>query len=126
MSFIIRKDGFNYAFNADACLSCGGRCCIGESGNIFVSTLEMQNISKLLGLDIVQFHKEYLVKKGYKFSLKEKKVGDSYDCIFFERSSGGCLIYEARPNQCKTFPFWDYFKNNVQELKQECPGIIDD
>ena len=126
MSSIIRKEGFTYAFDSNACAFCGGRCCTGESGNIFVTTLEMQNISKLLEIDIVQFHKEYLVKRGYRFSLKEKIVGDSYDCIFFNRESGGCDIYKARPKQCKTFPFWDYFKNNTQELKLECPGIVDD
>ncbi len=126
MSSIIKKEGFNYAFNADACSSCGGRCCIGESGNIFVSTKEMQNIAKLLEIDIVEFHKKYLVKRGYRFSLKENRVGDSYDCVFFQRESGFCKIYNARPQQCKTFPFWDYFKDNIQELKLECPGIIDD
>ncbi len=126
MSSIIRKEGYGYAFNAAACASCGGKCCIGESGNIFVTTQEMQNISKLLDIDIAEFYKKYLIKKGYRFSLIEKIVGDSYDCIFFERESGGCAIYEARPKQCRTFPFWEYFKNNIEELKLECPGILDD
>ena len=34
------------------------------------------------------------------------------------------MIYDARPNQCITFPFWDYYKTRLDELKQECPGII--
>ncbi len=124
MSFIIRKEGFSYAFDSSACVSCGGRCCIGESGNIFVTHLEIEKIIKVLDIDIVSFYKEYLVKEGYKFSLKEEKRGDSYDCIFFQRENGGCKIYEARPLQCRSFPFWDYYKNRVEELKLECPGII--
>ncbi len=126
MSSIIRKDSFSYAFDSSACASCGGRCCIGESGNIFVSPLEIENIIKILDLDVASFYKDYVTKQGYKFSLKEKKVDDSYDCIFFQRENGGCAIYEARPLQCRTFPFWDYYKQRVEELKRECPGILDD
>ncbi|MEA1918996.1 MAG: YkgJ family cysteine cluster protein [Campylobacterota bacterium] len=126
MSSIIRKDDFPYAFDLAACEPCGGRCCIGESGNIFVTPSEIEKIIQVLNIDVAQFYKEYLIKKAYKFSLQEKKVGDSYDCIFFERENGGCRIYEARPMQCRTFPFWDYYKNRVEELKRECPGILDD
>jgi len=125
MSLIVKKDDFSYAFDASACASCGGRCCIGESGNIFVTSAEIEKIIKILKTDIVSFYKEFLIKKGYKFSLKEKKFDDSYDCIFFQRENGGCQIYEARPLQCRTFPFWDYYKDRIEELKLECPGIID-
>jgi hypothetical protein len=126
MSSIIRKNDFSYAFDSSACASCGGHCCIGESGNIFVTPEEIEKITKVLDMDVVQFYKEYLRKQGYKFSLKETRVGDSYDCVFFERENGGCRIYEARPLQCRSFPFWDYYKNRVDELKRECPGILDD
>jgi Fe-S-cluster containining protein len=126
MSSIIRKNGFSYAFDSSACASCGGRCCIGESGNIFVTPAEIEAIVGILDIDVALFFREYLVKVDYKYSLKERRFGDSYDCIFFDRESNGCLIYEARPLQCRTFPFWDYFKNRVKELKLECPGIIDD
>jgi Fe-S-cluster containining protein len=67
----------------------------------------------------------YLFKKVYKYSIKELKYNNSYECIFYDRISNGCGIYDARPNQCKTFPFWDYYKTRITELKQECPGIID-
>ncbi len=123
---MIREAGYPYAFDSGACAACGGRCCTGESGNIFVSHDEINRIASLLDMDIVAFYQNYLVKKGYKFSLKERKVGMSYDCIFFERETSGCSIYEARPQQCRTFPFWDYFQTRVEELKAECPGIVDD
>ena len=125
MPTIIRQEGYRYAFDADACVSCGGRCCTGESGNIFVRPDEIRSIAELLGLDIEQFKIDYLVKKGYKYSLKEKIVDMSHDCIFYEREYAGCKIYAARPTQCRTFPFWDYYKERVDELKAECPGIID-
>ena len=76
-------------------------------------------------MDEEDFRKAYLEKRGYKYSLKERVVGMSHDCIFFDREKGGCSVYEARPKQCRTFPFWDYFKHRVDELKRECPGIVD-
>lgn len=122
---IIKEDGFSYAFETSACASCEGRCCTGESGNIFVTADEIKKIAKLLQVKEKKFIVSYLEKRGYKYSLKERIVGLSHDCIFFDRAIGGCTIYEARPKQCITFPFWDYFKNNLDELKAECPGIVE-
>jgi len=126
MSDLIRQEGFDFAFTPTACETCGGRCCTGESGNIFVSPQEIAALATLLKVNEVLFRDTYLLKKGYKFSLKERIVGMSHDCIFYDREAGGCGVYDARPMQCRTFPFWDYFKTHIGELKNECPGIIDD
>lgn len=125
MSNIIKQEGYSYSFDPSACSSCEGRCCTGESGYIYVTKTEIEAIAKFLNMDVIDFAKEYLFKKGYKYSIKERKVGDSYECIFYDKASNGCSIYEVSPTQCKTFPFWDYFKNRIDELKEECPGIID-
>lgn len=122
---MIKEDGFSYAFNPAACAECGGRCCTGESGNIFVSSEEIRALAHLLETDEADFRQAYLEKRGYKFSLKERIVGMSHDCIFFDREHNGCRVYAARPKQCRTFPFWDYYKTRVGELKRECPGIVD-
>ncbi len=121
---LMREDGFEYAFSPDACATCQGKCCSGESGYIYVTKKEIESISKLLELDVNIFVRDYLFKKGYKYSIKEIKFNDSHECIFYDRESNGCTIYDARPTQCKTFPFWDYYKTRVDELKLECPGII--
>lgn len=125
MSNIIKQDGFNYSFDALACSSCQAKCCTGESGYIHVNASEMESISKFLDLSIEDFTQNYLFKNGYKYSIKERKFGDSYECAFYDRASNGCVIYEVRPTQCRTFPFWDYFKTRVDELKLECPGVVD-
>ena len=126
MSTIIKEEGYPYSFDWSACATCQGRCCTGESGYIYVNKEEIENISKLLKLEIKDFVRDYLYKKGYKFSIKELKYNDSYECVFYDRESNGCGIYDARPLQCRTFPFWDYYKTRVDELKLECPGIIDE
>ena len=126
MSTLMRQEGFSYAFDPSKCAACEGRCCTGESGYIYLNNQEIEDIAAFLKLDIESFIAKYLYKKGYKYSIKERIVGLSHDCAFFDRSINGCSIYEARPTQCRTFPFWDYFKTRVGELKQECPGIQDD
>ncbi|MDB2562679.1 YkgJ family cysteine cluster protein [Sulfurimonas sp.] len=125
MSTLMKRDGFDYAFDPSACQECAGRCCTGESGYIYVSKTEVEAIAKLLKLEVKDFVKEYLFKKMYKFSIKERKNGNSYECIFYDTPTNACTIYDARPTQCKTFPFWDHYKTRVEELKLECPGILD-
>jgi Fe-S-cluster containining protein len=125
MSNIMKKESYPYAFDTSACASCEGKCCTGESGYIFVTRNEIENISKLLNLSVNDFGVKYLYKKDYKYSIKEVLVEDSYECVFYDKATNGCQIYEARPSQCATFPFWEYYKTRVDELKEECPGIID-
>ena len=85
---------------------------------------EIEKISQLLNLSVNDFGVKFLYKNGYKYSIKEVKYKGSFECIFYDRESNGCKIYEQRPSQCITFPFWDYFKTHIDELKEECPGIV--
>lgn len=122
----MRMQGFDYTFDPVACESCLGRCCTGESGGIFASMAEFKAIAGFLNLSMDAFIAGYLVKMDRRFSIKEISQGDSHDCIFFDRSRNGCSIYEVRPAQCRTFPFWDYFKSFPHALAQECPGVVFD
>jgi len=119
---LISKEGFNFKFNPDACRECEGNCCTGESGYIWVNSKEIEEISRFLGIDTEIFKERFLIKVGYRYSIKEKPYKNGFACLFFDN---GCKIYPVRPNQCRTFPFWDYFKNKIDELKKECPGIIE-
>jgi len=124
MSQIIKKDGFNFAFAPSACDTCAGNCCIGESGYIWINKAEMLTLSQHLKMPLDELKEEYLRKVAYKYSIKEKKLGENnFACTFFDLKKRQCSIYESRPIQCRTFPFWDYFKNNEQEVFDECPAI---
>lgn len=120
----MHEAGYNYSFDPNACESCGGNCCTGESGYIYLNQKEMEAIAGHLELSLVELKEKYLFKNGYKFSIKERIVEDSHDCVFFNRDINGCGIYLVRPNQCRTFPFWSYFKKHEDELRLECPGIL--
>ncbi len=59
---------------------------------------------------------------GIRKSLIEYGNGD---CVFFDANSRKCTVYNARPRQCRTWPFW---QSNVatpeawQETCDVCPG----
>ncbi len=120
---LIRKEGFTFSFNPEACTACQGRCCNGASDDIFVTGKEIKGISRFLGIETSRFIKEYLIKLPYKFSIKEIETGENYACIFFDKKMNKCFIYPVRPYQCRTFPFWSYFKDKPEEAERECPGI---
>ena len=122
---MITQEGFAYSFDEHKCATCEGNCCIGESGYIWINPTEMESLAKLLNIAVSELKKNYLDKIGYKYSIKEQQYGqNSYACVFFDMDKRQCSVYEARPSQCRTFPFWDYFKSNLEEVIQECPAII--
>ena len=124
MSNLIKKDGFEFSFDPNGCNSCKGNCCIGESGYIWINAQEMQALAIHLGLSIEELKKIYLNKIDYKFSIKEVKLSsNNFACCFFDLDKKQCSVYDVRPTQCRTFPFWDYFKENKEEVYKECPAV---
>jgi len=121
---ITHKD-YSFKFDENKCATCEGNCCIGESGYIWITMQEIDTLSKHLNITTKECFEKYLIKYGYKFSIKEKKISDNnYACVFFDLDKKQCSIYEARPTQCRTFPFWEHFKENIDEVVQECPAIV--
>ena len=120
---MIFDKNFSYAFDENACEKCGGRCCTGESGKIFASKEELEVLRKHLNLERKEFAEKYLRKVGFKMSFKEVECEDGFACIFFDTQKRNCSIYDFRPKQCRTFPFWEYFKTHQKELEKECIGI---
>lgn len=108
------KDGLRFE-----CQRCG-RCCRGEPGVVWVNKKEIEEISSFLGITKNAFAKNYLRSINDRFSLLEYGNGD---CIMYDN---GCKIYDVRPCQCRSFPFWTSNLENRSEwekLKKTCPGI---
>ena len=105
------------------CTQCGN-CCTGAPGYVWVNKEEIKAIASAIGeSDIDRFERQYVRKIGIRKSLKE--LPKSYDCVFFDGQTRRCTVYEARPRQCRTWPFWD---SNVRteeawaETCRVCPG----
>lgn len=123
---MLEEEGFSYKFDPIRCSTCEGNCCIGESGYIWITSDEIEKLSLFLGKSVDEVIASDLKKVGYKYSIDEIKLDeDNFACKFFDLNKKQCSIYEVRPKQCRTFPFWDYFKNKIEEVKKECPAIVD-
>lgn len=121
----IEKEGFSYKFKPSACDECGGACCIGSSGYIWAKYQEIVDIANFLELSVEDFATIYLRKVKHRYSLVEKRLSaENYACIFFDEIEKRCNIYPVRPLQCRTFPFWEQFKNDEDEVREECIGIV--
>ncbi len=121
----VSENGYNYQFTPSACGTCGGHCCTGEHGYIWIKYPEIEKLAQHLALDIKDFTKQYLKKVNYRYSLTEKQIAsDNFACVFFDTHKKQCSVYEARPSQCHSFPFWQYYRTHEKELRDECPGIV--
>ncbi len=103
------------------CTGCGA-CCTGSPGFVWVSEAEILAIADTLQISLEECVKRYIRKIGERFSLKE--LSPNYDCIFLKDKQ--CSIYHARPEQCRTFPFWPAVlasKDAWEKTSQGCEGM---
>lgn len=84
---------------------------------------EITRLHKHLGLDRETFIKKYTKLIGERISLQDVEE-DNWNCILLK--DGKCTVYEQRPLQCRTFPFWPQniiAKERWNGTQEECPGI---
>jgi Fe-S-cluster containining protein len=92
---------------------------------VFLSEKDLNKLASELKMDYNGFLSAYCRwverDRGVGFlSLKEKS---NYDCIFW---NSGCTVYQSRPLQCRTFPFWESILGSAKAWEAaafSCPGI---
>ena len=120
----MRKEGFSFDFNPEKCLECKGRCCSSKKPSYLpVNSGEISKIASFLKLSESELKKEYLRRNNSPYNIKDIKFDGYYSCVFLDRESGRCSIYEARPKQCMEFPFWDCYRTDYETLIEGCPAI---
>lgn len=123
------------------CTQCGN-CCTGGPGYVWITKEEIVRIAQHLQITPQQMVERYCRKINGQFSLTEIRRGDQYDCVFLKdkkikyRPQGAdkeiqttirvCSVYDVRPLQCRTFPFWKgalHSREAWQATGERCPGI---
>jgi Fe-S-cluster containining protein len=109
---------------AFGCTRCS-KCCTGEPGYVFLSKTDLSRLLDHFSLAFRVFYREYCrlvnVGEGFAISLRERS---DHACIFW--GNEGCSVYEARPIQCSTYPFWSSILSTSEAWEEEakdCPGI---
>jgi Fe-S-cluster containining protein len=97
---------------------------------VFLSKDDIGSLTGALGINRAEFEALYCrwISAGSveQLSLKEKS---NYDCIFWQKDGAmmeGCSVYEYRPLQCRTFPFWQSVvasRDAWKQMAKDCPGM---
>ena len=111
------------------CTLCGN-CCSGPEGYVLYTDDEGHALAARLGITFEQFVRDYTKETIVGRSLKEKPGPGGLDCIFLDRDSipgkAVCGVYEDRPSQCRTWPFWRTIvrsRHHWDAASRGCPGI---
>jgi Fe-S-cluster containining protein len=111
------------------CTQCGA-CCTGPAGYVTVTDDDCAAIATLIGEDLARFLERYTHETPLGRSLNERPTEHGQDCVFLDRGSvpgkAVCGIYEARPLQCRTFPWWPGHLGSPKawrRLGRECEGV---
>ena len=113
------------------CTQCGN-CCTGPEGAVWFTEEEGRVMARAVGLEHEAFLRNHARKLKQGWSLKEHRTEHGFDCEFLDRDTvpgkAICSLYEARPMQCRPWPFW---KENLasrqawEAVKKAtpCPGM---
>jgi Fe-S-cluster containining protein len=121
-------DGGLQAFSF-LCHRCG-HCCSGGTGAVWVEPAEVAGLAAALGLEPAVFAERHLrrisdPRSGEpRLSLRE----EGGRCALLEGAQR-CTVYEARPEHCRSFPFWPAVLSEpaaFEAARATCPGIAVD
>jgi len=111
------------------CTLCGN-CCTGAEGYVGFTDDEARAIAERLGLTERDFREKYTRSTPHGQSLTEKPTTFGLDCVFLDREKipgkAVCGIYEVRPAQCRSWPFWRSVVSTEHAWRRAsvgCPGI---
>ena len=114
------REGFAFAFSCQR----SGNCCAIPGGVVRVTAVEIRRMAEHLGLTEEALRSRYLQADG-----ETLRNGQGHRCVFLDDGTkAACSIYEARPQQCREWPFWSRMQTDPDLLAQArriCPGIFD-
>ncbi|HEY6011547.1 MAG TPA: YkgJ family cysteine cluster protein [Nitrospirota bacterium] len=99
-----------------------GKCCVtrGAYGYVYLSFNDRRRLAAHLGISCTEFTSRYTKKIDGLYELQYT----GKDCPFLKQ--GRCDVYEARPGQCRTWPFWPENMDSAvweREVASWCPGV---
>ena len=100
-----------------------GNCCTsrGEYGYVYLTRKDRKNLAEFFKMTTREFTTKYCARTDGFYHLVEN---GSPECIYLSEKK--CTVYDARPTQCRTWPFWPEnmsakkWSGDIQSL---CPGV---
>jgi len=107
---------------AFSCRNCGA-CCGGAPGDVWVADEEVAPLAAALDMSEDAFLAECVRTRRGGRLLKERA---NWDCILLDPVTRRCRAYEARPLQCRLWPWWQQNLASPEAwaaCKRDCPGV---
>jgi Fe-S-cluster containining protein len=106
------------------CTECGKCCRVrGPYAHVYLNDKELRGLARSKGLSTHEFRWRYTVVDELGWT---ELVFKDERCVFLDDESGRCTVYEDRPAQCRTFPFWRNFAPEGEwtpQVYELCEGI---
>ena len=121
---VTRKGSLRLKYPGGLKFQCQYGCtkCCAIPGVVYVGSWEAPAMAAFFGMDTERFMEEHL--RHHWGDVYEIDMPDDEACKFL--TENGCAIYEVRPLQCSTFPFWPDHLRSARAwdaLRGLCPGI---
>jgi hypothetical protein len=106
------------------CTGCG-RCCTahGRYNHVYLNDGEIGALAEYLDLEPAEFLRAHAFVDEDGFTQLRIEAGR---CVFLDPLTRHCRVYEARPTQCRTFPFWrEWIRKGewTAEVRALCEGV---
>jgi len=106
-----------------SCTQCHS-CCRHDPGYVFLSQPDLDTLCEFHHMDEKIFRRTFCRTVDFTFTKRLSLIEKTnFDCIFWDK---GCTVYEARPLQCRSFPFWSsnlHDKDAWDASAIYCPGM---
>jgi len=107
-----------------ACRRCGTCCRTGDP--IKLREDDVKRIARHLRITPSRAMKRYVARRVSESGKSFLAMKHTRPCRFYDESTTGCSIYEARPWSCRIFPFLGiYGSEDAVKVHTSCPGSIE-
>jgi len=107
-----------------ACQPDCGKCCDEPGGIVYLSIADAERLAQYHDLDLKEWlFRDCTTTLDGRFILNSRPEDEI--CIYLDQEKK-CSVYDARPNQCRAFPWWQENLRSDRTWKEtctQCPGL---
>ncbi len=99
----------------------GCTVCCRQPGFVYLTEQDLERAAEFLHVTKREFERRYVYRTRNRLRLR---VPRQSQCSFL--TDEGCSIHEAKPTQCRVFPFWPELVESRREWRKAagyCPGM---
>ncbi len=106
------------------CTQCG-KCCWtrGEYSHVYLTREDLTALARALDISVAELRERYTFRDENGWTELDFTSGR---CVMLDAETNLCTVYESRPTQCRTFPFWPEMIRRgrwTAEAKRICEGV---